>query len=227
MRRELFVLITLLVLAIFLVGCSSGEDDSSASSSSEDNDEGNEVNQGSESESGNDLSSILGSKSVKYTAEYEATMDGKKQTWVQAYDLPKFATIVRLPEGETRMIFKESVMYTCNNLQEEWMCIKLADVESTANDQIESDVKEGTAKPVYVGTCSRAGLSGQKYKVTSEGVETSICYTKKGILLEMETKDMTMYATKVSESVDPSLFTLPAEPQDFGSMFPGGIPSMN
>jgi hypothetical protein len=179
--------------------------------------------------SGSSLSDILSGKSLKYTATYEVTVAGQKQTWVQAYNLPNFVTIVRLPIGETRMIFKDSTMYTCNNMQEEWSCLELESAESNTNNALESDVKSGTAKPVYVGTCSRAGISGQKYTVTAEGATSTICYSKKGVLLEMESVNMTMYATSVSDTVDSQLFELPVPAQsmpDFGDLIPGGVPKV-
>jgi hypothetical protein len=233
MKKEIFVLIILLVLTMFVFGCTAKEDviDNTDASTVSDNSVGeqqtNNVAANKENEksnSGSSLSELLSGKTVKYTAEYQATFEGKTQTWIQVYDLPDFVTIMRGPGSETRMIFKDSTAYSCNNMEEEWMCLKLPQVETNTNDKLESDVQDGAVKPVYVGTCSRAGLTGEKYTITSEGTESSVCYTKKGILLEMESKDMTMYATKVSESVDSGLFVLPVEPQDFSNMFPGGIP---
>jgi len=167
------------------------------------------------------LSKILSGKSLKYSADYDLTVDNKKQALTYVFNLPNFAMIVKIDEGESRMIFKDSVAYSCNNMQGEWMCLKLADVQKSQNDQLESNVAKGNAQTTYVGKCSRAGLTGEKYTVVSEGVASSVCYTTKGILLEMESEKTSMYATKVSESVDLKLFDLPAEPQDFSKMFQG------
>lgn len=210
---------------MLLFGCTSGEDTSTKDEVTENaNSENQQSEQSGTQETektattGSSLSDILKSKSLKYTAEYEITAEGQKQTWIQSYDLPNFATVVKTSEGESRMIFKDSTAYVCTDENGEWMCLKLATIEPNSNDELESDVKEGDVEPVYVGTCSRAGLTGEKYSIVSEGKESTVCYTKKGIVLEMQSEDMTMVATKVSDSVDSKLFVLPAEPQDMGDL---------
>jgi hypothetical protein len=230
MRKEFYILIVLIVLTMFVFGCKA-KTDASTDTKTGDNVAGQQTNNVATNDdtktgTGSSLSDILKGKTVKYTADYQITTKGVTSSLTYVMSLPDFAIITNTAEGESRMIFKDSTTYACNNAEGSWACLELSSLESNANEKLENDVKEGTAKPVYVGTCTRAGLTGEKYSVTAEGVTSTVCYTKKGILLETESPDSTMYATKVSESIDASLLTLPAEPQDFSSMIPGGIPNI-
>jgi hypothetical protein len=240
----------LILLVVFLVGCNSSTDKVNEEIGAEDNgntnsaaEESNAVEEDSNSateptnsaeskvivgnnvavgdNSASSLSQILGGKTLKYTATYDLTVENQKQVLTYVYDLPDFVMIVDVEDGESRMIFKDSIAYSCTDAQGEWMCFKLADVQTGDNDKLESNVEQGKAQTTYVGKCSRAGLAGEKYTVVSEGVTSSVCYTTNGVLLEMETEKSTMYATKVSQSIDSNMFKLPAEPQDFSKMFQG------
>jgi hypothetical protein len=169
------------------------------------------------------LVATLNNKTTEYTVEYDITANSTvgnrvetiEQQWIQSFNLPNFVTVMIDEENdiETRTIYNNSVVYSCTNVDNEWACIELPDVEMNASNQLEQDVTSGVITSTYLGTCARAGEIGDQYRVVTDGVEYTVCYSADGILLELETEDVTMYATRVRDEADESLFELPAQPQ--------------
>jgi hypothetical protein len=209
MRYNLFLAI-FLVLLIFLSGCTSQNNSSQQS--------GNQQAAGQGSSTDSSLQESLGKK-IKYSADYTITSSGQTQTMTELFDLPKYVIIMQAASGETRSIFDGTDFIVCNNMQGFWTCYKMNTQTTTESEDVKKKVDEG-ATITKIGTCSRAGESGTKYEITYNGVTTKVCYTSDGIMLETETSTVTMYATKVSRSIDSSLFTPPVQPQDFSSLIP-------
>jgi hypothetical protein len=157
---------------------------------------------------------------VKYTVDYDVTASGQTVKTTMVMDLPKFVMVSVAQGIETRSIFDGSSMTVCSKPQGSWMCFK-QDVK-VDSQKIEGEVKSGTAKTTYLGACSVAGEAGMNYEVESNGVKSNVCYTSDGILLSMKTTSTEMKATKVSRTVDSSLFTPPASAQDLSNLVPGG-----
>jgi len=204
----------LVVLALFLTGCSNGTVDDNSTSVIKDN---TTVKTDTKTESG-DLKDIFDGRTVKYTGEYTISAYEAMYDITQAYDLPKFVMITMNGEEETRSIFDGTDMTTCTNTDDEWQCFKMA-VDKPESAALESDVNSGKATTTFLGTCTFAGETGKKYQVVSEGAKSTVCYTDDGILLEMFTEpEYYIVAKKITRSVDSKLFVLPAEPIDLNAM---------
>ena len=175
---------------------------------------------------GKSLKDILSGKLVKYTADYTLDTQGKQMTFTMAIDLPKVAYHMKLLEGETKMVMDGEKIHSCTNSQGSWMCVMLDAPTPMASEELEKDVTSGEVQTTFVGTCTVAGETGNKYKTESKDSEGSVCYTSDGILLEMETmrpQTSTMRATHVSRTVVASSFELPAESKDISAMIPEGM----
>jgi hypothetical protein len=159
------------------------------------------------------------SKKIQYSADYSITSAGNTQVVTEVFDLPKFVMITKTTHGDTRSIFDGTNYVVCSENLGSWTCYKMNVQQSTQTEDVSNKVKQG-ADIKEMGTCSRAGESGKKYEITNNQIITTVCYTNDGIMLETESSGMTMYATKVSRSIDTSLFVPPATPKDMSSMIP-------
>ncbi|MEK6822278.1 MAG: hypothetical protein AABY13_00490, partial [Nanoarchaeota archaeon] len=131
---------------------------------------------------------------------------------------------------EARIIFDGTAVITCSNANG-WTCFKTSgSATASAQQDVQADVKAnvdaaGTTIEA-AGTCSRAGESGKKFRMTADGATTTICYTNDGILLEMAAntggQSVSMTATSVSRTVASSEFVPPATPQEFSAGAYGG-----
>lgn len=163
-----------------------------------------------------DLKDIVGMM-PKYTADYDVTAGGEttKITMIIAY--PKFATISETPDGQAKVIFDESSVVSCTDMQGSWQCFKMP-AAKPGNVEAENSIKSGAAKTTFLGACSKAGETGVSYEIETDGEKSTVCYTLGGILLEMKSRDTTMTATRISKTVSDDAFTPPAEPQDLSAM---------
>jgi hypothetical protein len=210
------ILILILAVAFLVAGCGTQTQQEQQEKTVEQQEQVKE-----QTTEGKDLKDILAAQ-VKYTAEYDLTAGGQTQEMTYIMDLPRFAMKNKMAEGETWSIFKENEFIVCNNMQGSWQCMKVP-VEQPETMATEKAIEEGTYKPVYKGTCSRAGQQGMKYEFSAEGMTTSVCYTSDGIMLEMSSEGFSMVAKSVSRNVDSSAFTPPATPQDISAMLPEGF----
>lgn len=200
----------LIVLALFLTAC--GSDDSAVIG------DNNTAATNNDDTGQKDLKDIFSGRTVKYTGEYTISAYESMYDITQVYDLPKFAMVTMNGAEETRTIFDGTDMITCSNSDSEWQCFKMT-VEKTESAELESEVSSGKATTKLIGTCTFAGETGTKYEVVSEGTKSTVCYTSDGILLEMFTDpEYYIVAKKITRTVDPKMFTPPAEPIDINSM---------
>jgi hypothetical protein len=161
---------------------------------------------------GKTLKDIFASKTLKYTADYTLTTDKSTDQITQVFDLPKYAMITK----DSRTIFDGTTMTACTQANNEWQCFKMP-VQQSQTEKVEASANEGTT--TTIGTCTIAGLTGTKYEVTAkDATKSQVCYTNDGILLEMTSGTTSMVATKVSRTIDNSVFTAPAEAQDLSGL---------
>lgn len=224
--------VTIAMVALLLLGaCSSGSVETSSSvGGSVDLGKGSSDTAGSDDAAGgpaggsalDTLKEAMGARaSLKYTADYEMQSPGApKMTQTWAFDLPRMAIKTKSAEaGESWSIIDSSKVIVCSRSNAEWQCFKVS------NDQAPTDPSEGLADTLddapdvaLAGACTRAGLTGVKYKVEYQDMSSSYCVTTDGILLETEAivdgQKTSQYATRVVRSVSASDFTPPAEPID-------------
>jgi len=205
--KRILTLLLVTIVAVMLVGCQANNagttDNKTAENKTAASNTGTTVEKA--------LKDVVGVK-IKYTADYTITASGTTQTITQAMNLPKFVMVT----PQSRSIFDGTNFIVCSN-QGGWQCFKMA-VQAPQSVDISDKVSQGKVTSTFQGACTVAGETGLKYKIVSEGVESTVCYTLDGILLEMTTQGMSMTATKVSRTVDDSLFTPPAEPKDISQM---------
>jgi hypothetical protein len=166
------------------------------------------------------LKKLLVDRTLKYTAEYTISADESMDDIIQVFDLPKYVTITRIGDDETRTIFDGESMIVCTSTGESWQCFKMP-VEQSQSTQVEDEVNDGTATITVIGTCNVASEAGTKYEITAEdGTKSQVCYTSDGILLLIAREDPAYYmvATTITRSVDNSLFVSPVEPQDLSEL---------
>ena len=222
--------IAIAMVALLLLGaCGSGSVETSTGASQQGNenaaansaDAGNEGSKGGSADGSalDKLKEAMGARAaLKYTAEYETQTPGApKMTQTWAFDLPRMAIKTKSDEaGESWSIIDGSKVIVCSKSNAEWQCFQVS------NDQAPTDPSEGLAGTLddapdvaLAGACTRAGMTGVKYKVVAEGMSSSYCVTTDGILLETETtvdgQKTSQYATRVVRSVSASDFTPPAD----------------
>lgn len=166
--------------------------------------------------SSNALKDLLDGKEMQYTGEYTVSAQESMYDMKQVFDLPRYVTIMDTGYGESRTIFDGTSVVTCNSMDDEWQCFRMT-MQQPQSLGIEDDVNDDSVKITDLGTCNIGGESGRKFMmVGDDGSKTQACYTNDGILLElaMDSPEYYMVATKITRSIDDSLFVAPAEPQD-------------
>jgi len=171
------------------------------------------------------LKAAISGRTVKYTATYDMSAAGQTMQFTQAFDLPKYAIDMVAAGVESKTIFDGNSMVTCTK-SNGWQCFKVSTGQTQksaadASGDLETSIKGDGVTVVAEGSCTRAGESGTKYKVTTGETSSTICYTSDGILLEMQSasggQSVSMVATSVKRSVASGAFTPPAEPQDLSA----------
>ena len=190
---------------------------------------------------GKSLSDLLGlGKPQGYTVSYDMT--GKesggasKMTMYFAGEKKMRMDSIRNYEGETSegsIFIKGDDLYSCTKTEGEWTCLKFTSEKSEENqwEGISNSFEKDPEKPLYDGTQNIAGVAAECYKIESGGAKYRYCiHPQKYLMLLTETYlggtlEYRMIATEVDLGMpQESVFDLPAEPKDIGSMMGGSDP---
>ncbi len=225
-----YVVVSVLVALLLLGACASGSGETTgdgAAAGAVDDGKGSSDTAGADDASGgpagggalDKIKSIMGLK-VKYTADYDINApDAPKMTQTWAFDLPRMAIKGTTSGSESWTIVDTNQVTVCTKINAAWQCFKSSSGEAPTNpsDSLSASLDE-QPDVALAGSCTRAGETGVKYKVSTDEMDSTVCYTVDGILLESSTtangQTMSMVATKVVRSVSEKDFTPPAEVVD-------------
>lgn len=218
-----YIVILFVAMALLLTACSQSNSPATPAVTTGDNANAQVQNTATENTpaaAAKTLKEVFAGRTLKYTGEYTVTVNGTSSDLTQAFDVPKYVMLMNTSSGESRTIFDGTSMVTCSNTGGSWQCLKIT-ASQPESARVEDSVNQDTTKTVVIGTCKDAGETGTKYEVTpADGKKSTVCYTNDGILLEVTAEDSSysMVATKISRSVDSTLFVPPAEPQDLSAL---------
>ncbi|MFC1741008.1 DUF4412 domain-containing protein [Nanoarchaeota archaeon] len=236
--KRILVMMLVLLIAIGLSGC--GGDDSSDSGESKKSASSQVVKKtSSDKKKSDDFREMIAKKSdLRFSVDYTIDVDSQGQS--MTYKMSQYLggpdqmrtdmTMQDPGTGEdvkTRSYFLSDGMYSCNDRQGEWGCMKLAHGEDMGEQDYTKDFEAVEENPddydiTYAGTKSVAGTTAQCWGISFAGQTMKECFSKEGVPLYMEMggvgMEYVMKATRYSTKVSSSDFELPAEATDMDQM---------
>jgi hypothetical protein len=226
--KRILVCVIIILLALFLAGC---EEDVADVGSGEEGSAESSAEKESKSSVGTKFVDIIKKKmDLEYTVEYKITSNapGTESYTMKQYfgGADKFRVDMKMDEGETRTYLVGDTVYSCNDMQGDWQCLKMSGMERDmdATAQFKSVEDNPDAYDInYEGTKKVAGTTALCYAIGVPGTgEMQYCFSKEGVplymLIDAEGSRVEMAATNYKTSVSSSDFEPPAEAQDMAAL---------